>query len=139
MKHVSIDTPPKCGPNETAVSWAETGPPGPPGPQGLTAPAGPAGPQGPAGPAGPAGATGYEVVLTESAFDTTDFKAQSATCPDGKKAVGGGGSPMSSHTGAGHADDDVALHLSVPAGNDSWVVHAFETARNNYIPWRLGV
>lgn len=88
LNRVSLDAPPNCGPNETAVSWAETGPPGPPGPQGLAGPAGPqgppgpegqpgpqgltgpAGPEGPAGPAGPAGATGYEVVRADGAFES---------------------------------------------------------------------
>lgn len=70
---------------------------GPQGPQGETGPEGPqgaqgeTGPQGPEGPEGPPGTSGYEVVQEisdEIAPDTGG--SQSADCPSGKVAVGGG-------------------------------------------------
>jgi hypothetical protein len=48
----------RCGSNETAVNWSQTGPPGPIGPQGPQGPTGPAGATGPTGPVGPAGPRG---------------------------------------------------------------------------------
>ncbi len=55
-------------------------------------PAGPAGPQGPTGPggaAGPPGASGYQIVRVLSASNSTSTRQVSATCPAGKRAVGG--------------------------------------------------
>jgi Collagen triple helix repeat (20 copies) len=104
-----------CHPSETAISWSQTGPQGPAGPPGPAGPAGPqgptgpqgpagpagpqgppgpqgpAGPTGPAGPQGPAGVSGYEVVngpLVSGAVSTYDAEA---TCPAGKRVLGGGG------------------------------------------------
>lgn len=66
----------------------------PAGPQGPAGPAGPSGPQGPAGQPGAAGVSGYEVV-SESRTVHAPFGAvslnTSATCPQGKVVVGGGG------------------------------------------------
>lgn len=71
------------------------GPPGPEGPRGPEGPAGPTGPQGPEGPEGPegppGGVSGYEIVwkeVTLTGVETFDIRV---ACPDGKKAVGGGG------------------------------------------------
>jgi hypothetical protein len=153
-----------CKTNETAIQWSQTGPQGiagpqgPAGPAGDTGPAGPAGPagpqglqgpagatgatgaQGPAGPAGPGGATGYEVVRTSGASSNFDFKVQAATCPAGKKAVGGGGS-TSFETGISGVADSVAIHRSTPfsvnSPDDSWLVHAIETAPDNITTWTL--
>ena len=59
----------------------------PHGPQG---PQGPAGAQGPAGPAGPPGVTGLERRDTSTSTDSSSSKSVSATCPSGKRVVGGG-------------------------------------------------
>jgi hypothetical protein len=51
----------QCRPNETAISWSQTGPPGATGatgPQGATGATGPQGPSGATGLPGPIGATG---------------------------------------------------------------------------------
>ena len=131
------------GPAGPAGPAGATGPAGPAGPAGATGPVGPQGPAGPAGaegPAGPAGATGYEVVRANGEFDTADLKVQAATCPTGKKAVGGGGS-TSFGTGISGVASRVALHLSAPfssaSENDSWLVHAVETTSDNLTTWRL--
>jgi hypothetical protein len=101
-----------CRPSEIAIRWSQTGPQGPqgpagpPGPKGDTGATGPAGPQGPAGPAGPKGDTGatgpqgppgvsnYEIVtnnLTNQSLAAGGETIQAASCPAGKKLLGGGG------------------------------------------------
>jgi hypothetical protein len=72
-----------CRDSEESISWNQTGPPGP---QGSPGPAGPAGPQ------GPPGVSGYQVVRGETVFGATGTYTAVANCPDGKKALGGGGS-----------------------------------------------
>jgi hypothetical protein len=47
----------KCGTNELALNWNQTGAKGATGPKGAAGPAGPMGPQGAIGPQGPAGAS----------------------------------------------------------------------------------
>ena len=67
-------------------------------PAGAAGPAGPAGPQGPAGTAGAQGAqgapgiSGWERKFTiVGPFDSSSPKTGEATCPAGKKLLGGGG------------------------------------------------
>lgn len=50
----------------------------------------PAGPQGPAGPAGAPGVSGYQLVSVESPTDSNPTKQITASCPSGKKVLGGG-------------------------------------------------
>ncbi len=89
------------------------------GPQG---PAGAVGPVGPGGPAGPPGMSGYQIV---SAFVTVpagaNFGAGVASCPSGKRAVGGGGFP---------AYINIVLLSSFPSGT-AWEV---EFVTNNGAP-----
>jgi len=63
-------------------------PSGPAGSPGSTGPAGPVGPVGPVGPAG--GVSGLQIVEALSASNSID-KEITATCPAGKKVIGGGG------------------------------------------------
>ena len=111
----------KCRPSELPITWSQTGPPGPqgpadpkgatgaqgpPGPQGATGPAGPigltgargatgaTGPQGPVGPQGPPGVSNYQIVtnnLTNTSLANLAEAIQSASCPAGKRLLGGGG------------------------------------------------
>ena len=149
LRLIDSSTGDACKTGETAIQWNQTGPQGPAGPagpagpvgpQGPAGPEGPAGPQGLAGPAGPGGSSGYEVVRANGETDTADSKAEAATCPAGKKAVGGGGS-ASFGTGVSHVADTVAIHRTSPftrnSENDSWLVHAFETTPDNTTTWRL--
>ena len=53
-------------------------------------PAGPAGPGGPAGPAGPPGISGLQRFDQASSTDSTSPKTAIASCPSGKRPVGGG-------------------------------------------------
>jgi len=61
-------------------------------PKGARGPAGPAGAAGPAGPAGPAGAAGVSglQVVNGGTASGTGNHTSTATCPTGKKAIGGG-------------------------------------------------
>jgi hypothetical protein len=65
-----------------------SGPPGPPGPPGVAGPAGP-----------PGSVSGYEVVVGETAVDSSADKQLQVDCPDSKKATGAGWSVLDS-TGA---------------------------------------
>ena len=47
----------------------------------------PAGTQGPPGPQGPPGVAGLQLVLAESAYDSSSPKAVQVTCPAGKRAL----------------------------------------------------
>jgi hypothetical protein len=59
------------------------------GAQGPAGQPGPAGPIGSAGPQGAPGVSGWEVVRVEDQ-PTPDWAELEATCPDGKKVLGGG-------------------------------------------------
>jgi len=95
------------------------------GPQGVQGPQGPAGQQGAAGAAGaqgiqgPAGISGYQVVLGPGSPNVAPQAtgADTAVCPAGKKAIGGG-----FNTG-----QQLALSASIPtttANNlSAWVVN----------------
>jgi hypothetical protein len=77
----------------------------PAGPQG---PAGPSGPKGDQGPAGPPGLSGLQWVIAATPNDSTSPKVVDATCPAGKKVVGGG------HQLGGTGPDNVTAHWSWP-------------------------
>jgi hypothetical protein len=63
-----------------------------------------------------------------------------ATCPAGRKAVGGGGFVVFD-TGVSGVVNRVAIHASVPftfaTADDSWDVQAVETAPDNFTTWHL--
>ena len=63
-------------------TWSLQGPPGPQGPQGPT------GPQGVAGPSGPL--SGRVLITAQGTAAPNAFGTASATCPTGKKVLGGG-------------------------------------------------
>jgi hypothetical protein len=69
----------------------DPGAPGQQGPQGAQGPQGPAGPQGAPGPQGPAGTlSGYQVVRFDFDVPNLGWADGKATCPTGKRPVGGG-------------------------------------------------
>ncbi len=86
-----------CKPNETAITWNQTGlqgPPGPagppgrqgePGPQGPQGPKGDTGPQGPQGPAGPAGTADNVFAVVRAQFVDPDILIDAT----GNHVVGG--------------------------------------------------
>jgi hypothetical protein len=98
-------------------------PPGPPGPLG---------PQGPAGPKGSPGTSGYQQVPEETALTSVSPKGTTATCPPGKKAIGGGASL------SGDGRDAVSITDSAPAGETSWRARAVERGATSQT-WRLRV
>ncbi|HZG35808.1 MAG TPA: hypothetical protein VEY87_08165, partial [Gaiellaceae bacterium] len=108
-----------------------TGAPGPAGATGPQGPAGQQGPQGPTGPAGPSGASGglsgYEIVSAAPVGMTIDdFVVEgSASCPDGKVAVGGG-------VRVADPSEDVAVASSSPADDGSgWLVTVLNYGGDN--------
>jgi hypothetical protein len=107
-----------CGSGEVAVTWNKTGPRGPQGPTGAT---------GATGATGVPGVSGWEMVTSTSAYTSISPRQQVASCPAGKKVVGGGGA----------ANPVAVLYASHPlSGGDAWSVLAIEspaTSANWYL------
>ncbi len=99
----------QCRPNETPISWSQTGPTGATGPQGATGATGPqgatgaTGPQGATGVTGPQGATGatgpqgppgglnnVQVVSATATPSSSGFATVFINCPAGTRLTGGG-------------------------------------------------
>ena len=83
-------------------------------------PAGPQGPKGVPGTPGTPGVSGYQRVVNSHGPDTTQVKTVTATCPSGKRPVGGG---YIIDTGS---NDSVLIDADGPflGSGDSWVVRA---------------
>jgi hypothetical protein len=104
-------------------------------PAGQQGPVGPAGPQGPAGPAGPQGAagvngvSGVEIVYASTGMDSDTQKSIVASCPAGKKVVGGGGFAYD-----GTFPSQVALVASYPSSSTTWrlVAHEVDAYAGNW-------
>jgi hypothetical protein len=75
------------GPQGATGPKGETGQAGPQGPAG---PPGQAGPQGPAGPPGPSGISGWQYLTETRGISPETYEFWQVTCPNGKKALGGG-------------------------------------------------
>jgi hypothetical protein len=92
----------------------------------LTGAAGPQGAQGPAGPAGPEGAAGVpgvsgrEVVVASSDTNSDAEKDVLATCPDGKRVIGGGANVFPNTV------DDVVVREAFPSSATGFYVEAQE-------------
>lgn len=89
------------------------GPTGPAGPAGAAGAAGASSATGAAGPTGASGVSGYEVVQVQSATDSTSPKTVTATCPAGKKPVGGG-------VVMNNSGEDIDAYFSYPDGANGW-------------------
>jgi hypothetical protein len=98
-----------------AAGELATGPAGPAGPAGTVGPAGPAGPQ------GAPGVSGLEIVTVSSVSNSTVGKAIEASCPAGKKLLGGGAQLFG-------APGSLALDESFPNGAATWRATAYEVA-----------
>jgi len=92
------------------------GPPGEPGPQGEK---GDKGDKGDPGPQGPPGVVGLQIVSGSS--EGGDAKFSTATCPAGKRLLGGG----VRMSGAGKFDG-AALQSSYPESDTTWRAEAYE-------------
>lgn len=120
------------GPQGLPGPQGPTGPAGPPGPQGTQGPAGlngAAGPQGPQGlPGSPGqpgqpGQPGISGLTRESAEvgpDASDTKSKTVSCPEGKKAIGGGAETTP------ESATELALQQSAPSGAAGWSARAVE-------------
>ena len=98
----------------------------PPGPRGVT------GPQGPPGSKGSPGTSGRQIVQVEGALTSASPKGGTATCPPGKKALGGGVEV------SGDGRDRISVTESMPAGEEAWQARAVELAPTT-ATWRLRV
>jgi hypothetical protein len=87
-------------------------------------PAGPTGPAGPAGPAGPPGLSGLERVELTSPSNSSLTRTASMACPSGKRLIGGGARLN------GSILDNVAIQLSYPGDDNTYVARAAEIATN---------
>jgi hypothetical protein len=81
------------------------------------------------GPAGLAGLSELEIVTADGEFDTSLVKAQTAKCPSGKTAVGGGGS-------VSERGRTVGLTSSRPWDKETWSVTAARFVDVDFL-WRL--
>lgn len=105
LKVIDADAGQTCGTNQQLLTWNQ---------------------QGPQGPAGQDGVSGYELVYGPgSSYDSLVEKSDVATCPSGKKPVGGG-AILWDYSGYG-VPEDVALIGSQSTGN-GWGVAAREMA-----------
>jgi hypothetical protein len=68
--------------------------------------------------------SGYEIEVADTDSDGTDLKAISASCPDGKNALGGGA--RIAPTGAAVVAD------SFPVDEDTWETAASEILATNW-------
>jgi hypothetical protein len=109
-----------CKPDESHLDWNQVGQQGlagPPGEQGLP------------------GISGYEVARARSPVDSVASKAVTASCPEGKHVIGGGGIVIPNNA-------PVALTVSTPVLGpppaDSWFVGAVELGELGYADsWEL--
>ena len=92
----------------------------------------PAGPVGAQGPQGPPGISGREQVSAETALNAAAPKTITATCPAGKRVIGG----SIEVSGAGRAR--VTVTESHAAGDNAWEAEAFE-AVGTPLTWKLVV
>lgn len=92
----------------------------------------PTGPPGPQGPAGPPGASALQPVFTTGAVSSTATRTQTASCPSGKVALGGGVSVVPANVAG------VAVTASYLGNATTWTASAREiTANANN--WSLNV
>jgi hypothetical protein len=92
----------------------------------------PAGPAGPQGPAGPPGLSAREQVSAETPQTSVAPKNATATCPTGKRVIGGGVEV----SGAGRGR--VTVTENKPAGDNAWEAEAFEAVATT-AAWKIVV
>jgi hypothetical protein len=93
------------------------------GPQGAAGPTGPQGPKGDTGAAGEPGAPGIsdrEIVVAESEENSDTEKTALASCPDGKRVIGGGANVYPNDV------DDVFVRDAYPSSATGFFVEAQE-------------
>ena len=80
----------------------------------------PQGPKGEKGDKGDVGVSGYQIVNSNTANDSTSVKADSALCPPGKRVIGGGALTI-----GGVASVALVSSIANPGGG-SWLAQAVE-------------
>jgi hypothetical protein len=90
------------------------------------------GDKGDAGPAGPAGVSGWMLVSNSSPSDSDSPKTAQVTCPEGKKALGGGGSV------GGAAGLALAVSRPFSPQGNGWVATGREIVATGS-SWSVGV
>jgi hypothetical protein len=86
MRAIDADAGQSCASDETPLAFDVKGQ------KGDTGASGPAGATGPQGPAGPSLVSGYQIVENSQNVDTGDAAVVIASCPAGKKVLGGAAS-----------------------------------------------
>lgn len=122
------------GPPGSQGSIGPRGPEGLPGPPGQQGPQGLEGPQGLQGDTGPPGVAGVVIVsATSPEIMSESPKSAAITCPDGKKAIGGGAEVP-------EVTAPVAIKTSKPTGDVGWQATAIEvTDLDSLENWTLNV
>jgi hypothetical protein len=92
----------------------------------------PTGPAGPQGPAGPPGVSAREQITAETGTSSQSPKAVIATCPSGKRVLGGGVEI------GGPGRPRVTTSENKPSGETGWEAEAFEAVATN-ANWKLVV
>ncbi|RIK36815.1 MAG: hypothetical protein DCC55_26145 [Chloroflexi bacterium] len=120
-----------AGPAGPKGEQGDPGPTGPMGPPGLPGPQGLPGPMGPAGAPGTPGISGYELLVGETAFDSSTVKTLSLRCPAGKYTLGGGAQTFVSLGDPNRDSAPVVLTTSMPepiVGLEGWFARSNEVA-----------
>jgi hypothetical protein len=120
--HLVAADDPACRANEQPIVWSQTGPKGEKGDAGVKGDAGEKGGKGDTGaPGAPgrAGVSGYEIRVNDFTVPAGAAGVASASCPAGKKVVGGGAWLFS-----GDLSDPVTPHVvqSAPVDDSTWEV-----------------
>lgn len=107
------------------------GPAGPPGSQGGQGPQGAKGDRGEKGDAGAAGSpgvSGYQIVIASQFVQNTFLGSHTATCPAGKKAIGGGSASSTYNT----ADGPFVLQSRPLSDGSGWHVEVGRKAAGTF-------
>jgi len=155
LRVIDAESGKSCGKKEKQLTWNQTGPTGPQGPQGLPGPQGTPGPKGdpglqgpagipgptgvpgvpgPQGPQGVPGLSGYEIVTSDSLFNSSSTKAWSADCPAGKVALGGDAYIFPSLADPNRFTAPVVLIASMPSTGNG-VTPGWEAASSEIAPY----
>jgi hypothetical protein len=159
LSNVGTRAPDRCPIGAHVISWNQQGPqgvPGPAGPQGAQGDTGPQGPQGaqgeegpqgvpgptgatgPQGPAGASGLSGYEIVQVTGPVGTEFQRIEvlTASCPAGKKVLGGGGFPVLD-AGFSGVVDNISVHESLPLNDTTWDFQMVSANPDGVTKWHL--
>jgi hypothetical protein len=82
------------------------------------------------------GINGYELVSVQSSFDSTAHKSETASCPEGKRVIGGGVKVFPSLLDPRRDSAPIVIRYSSPSGfSESWSAIADEVDTYGYSWW----